>query len=222
MAQVLETVEHGPEDANWSVLWLHGLGADGHDFEPLIPELHLPDDLRVRFVFPHAPVRPVTMNGGYAMRAWFDIISLDRNGPLDRAGLHEGMAAVDALLEREAARGVPSEHVVLAGFSQGGALALASALSSSRRLAAVLGLSTFLMSPDTAGLVASKINLETPLFLAHGRQDPVVPFALGEAMRDWLEQQGYAPQWHAYDMPHSVCAAEIGDIRNFLLQVMQD
>ena len=148
MALKLETVEHGPADATHSIIWLHGLGADGHDFEPVIPELALPADLAVRFVFPHAPVRPVTLNGGYRMRAWFDIKSIDRNGPLDREGLLEAMGGVEALIAREVERGVPATRIVLAGFSQGGALALSAALRSEQRFAGILGLSTFLMTPE--------------------------------------------------------------------------
>lgn len=219
MALQLETVEHGPDDALHSVIWLHGLGADGRDFEQVIPELALPEELAVRFVFPHAPIRPVTLNGGYRMRAWFDIKSIDRNGPLDREGLLEAMGGVDALIAREVERGVPAERIVLAGFSQGGALALSTALRSSHRFAAILGLSTFLMSPEAVELPFSVANHETPLFLAHGRQDAVVPHSLGLATRDYLLKEGFAPQWHEYDMPHSVCAAEIADIREFLLSV---
>lgn len=219
MTLKLETVEHGPADATHSIIWLHGLGADGHDFEPVIPELALPAELAVRFVFPHAPVRPVTLNGGYRMRAWFDIKTIHRDGPLDRDGLLEAMDGVDALVAREVARGVPVERIVLAGFSQGGALALSTALRSSHRFAAILGLSTFLMSPEAVELPFGEANHETPLFLAHGRQDPIVSFALGVATRDYLLQEGFAVEWHEYDMPHSVCAAELKDIREFLLGI---
>ncbi|MBW3566370.1 MAG: carboxylesterase [Proteobacteria bacterium] len=222
MAPKLETVEHGPANAKHSILWLHGLGADGHDFEPVIPELALPPSLEVRFVFPHAPVRPVTLNGGYRMRAWFDLKSIDRNGPLDREGLLEAMGCVDELIAREAERGVPAERLVLAGFSQGGALALSSALRSERKLAGILGLSTFLMSPEAVALPFTEINHATPMFLAHGRQDTVVPFALGRATRDYLVSEGFSPEWHEYDMPHSVCAEEIRDIRTFLLNALAE
>ena len=219
MTLTLETVEHGATDARHSIIWLHGLGADGHDFEPVIPELALPGELSVRFVFPHAPVRPVTLNGGYRMRAWFDITSIDRNGPLDREGLLEAMGGIDALITREVQRGVPVERIVLAGFSQGGALALSAALRSEHRFGAIIGLSTFLMSPEAVELPFTRVNHATPIFLAHGRQDPVVPYALGCATRDYLQAEGFTPQWHEYDMPHSVCAKEIADIRRFLLNV---
>ena len=218
MSLALETVEHGPTDARHTIIWLHGLGADGHDFEPVIPELALPADLAVRFVFPHAPVRPVTLNNGYEMRAWFDLVSLDRNGPLDREGVFEAMDAVDALIAREIERGVATENIVLAGFSQGGALALSAALRGEHRLAGVIGLSTFLMSPETLEMAFSKTNQATPLFLAHGRQDPVVSLQLGIATRDYLKAEGFAPEWHEYDMPHSVCGEEIAEVREFLLK----
>ena len=216
----LETVEHGPADAVHSIIWLHGLGADGHDFEPIIPELALPPALKVRYLFPHAPVRPVTLNGGYRMRAWFDIIGIDRNGPLDREGLLQAMTGVEALIAREAERGVPAARIVLAGFSQGGALALSTALRSEQRFAAILGLSTFLMSPEAIELPFAKTNHATPLFLAHGRQDPVVPYSLGAATRDYLQEEGFLPEWHEYDMPHSVCSEEVRAIRAFLLKAL--
>lgn len=213
---LLETVEHGPENARHSIIWLHGLGADGHDFEPIIPQLALPAETSVRFIFPHAPVRPVTLNGGYRMRAWFDIKSIDRNGPLDKEGLLDGMSKIDALIAREAERGVPSERLIIAGFSQGGALALSTALRSERKFAGIMGLSTFLMSPEVVQLPFSEINHATPLLLAHGRQDPIVPLDLGLHTRDYLKEQGFNPEWHEYDMPHAVCPQEIIDIRGFL------
>lgn len=222
MALELETVEHGTTQARRAIIWLHGLGADGHDFAPVIPELALPADLAVRFVFPHAPVRPVTLNGGYRMRAWFDITSLERKGPLDGKGLSEAMAAVNALIAREGERGVPAERIVLAGFSQGGALALATALAGERRLAGILGLSTFLMTPEATGMAFSDANRKTPLLLAHGRQDPIVPLALGIETCDYLKAEGFAPEWREYDMPHSVCAEEVRDVREFLLKAFAE
>lgn len=213
MTLQLETVEHGPADATHSIIWLHGLGADGHDFEPIVPQLGLS---KVRYVFPHAPVRPVTLNGGYRMRAWFDLVSLERDGPLDREGLLESMAAIEALIDREDERGVPSERVVLAGFSQGGALALSTALRAERKFAAIIGLSTFLMSPEVVQMDFKPVNRATPLFLAHGRHDPVVALELGRATRDYLKGEGFAPEWHEYDMPHAVCMEEIADLKAFL------
>lgn len=219
MALELESVELGPRVARHSIIWLHGLGADGNDFVPIVPELALPAELGVRFVFPHAPVRPVTLNNGYRMRAWFDLASLDRRGPLDRIGLLEAMDAVDALIAREIERGVPAARIVLAGFSQGGALALSAALRGGHRLAGILSLSTFLMSPEAVDMEFLSVNHATPLLLAHGRQDSIVPLALGIATRDYLAAEGFAPQWREYDMPHSVCAEEIADVREFLVQV---
>ncbi|HEX7047244.1 MAG TPA: alpha/beta fold hydrolase [Gammaproteobacteria bacterium] len=218
MTLALETVEHGPAEARHAIIWLHGLGADGHDFEPVIPELALPAELAVRFVFPHAPVRPVTLNNGYEMRAWFDLVSLDRNGPLDREGVLEAMDAIDALIAREIERGVTAENIVLAGLSQGGALALCTALRGEHRLAGIIGLSTFLMSPASLEMSFSKTNQATPLLLAHGRQDPVVSLQLGIATRDYLKSEGFNPEWHEYDMPHSVCSEELTDVREFLLR----
>lgn len=214
-----DTVEQGPAAARHSIIWLHGLGADGHDFAPIVPELGLPPD--VRFVFPHAPVRPVTWNNGYRMRAWFDLHGIDRNGPLDREGLAESMQLVEALITREIERGVPAERIVLAGFSQGGALALCVALTTAHRLAAVVGLSTFLMNPELAGLEPAPTNRATPFFLAHGRQDPVVPFAFGAETRDWLMDQGFDVAWQEYDMPHTVSPQEIAAVRAFLLGAIQ-
>ncbi len=213
-----DTVEHGPGDARHSIIWLHGLGADGHDFEPIVPELALPD---VRYVFPHAPVRPVTLNNGYRMRAWFDLQGIDRKGPLDREGLEASMRLVEGLIAREIERGVPAERIVLAGFSQGGALALCVALTTAHRLAAVIGLSTFLMDPEVAGLEPADANRATPFFLAHGRQDPVVPFEFGLATRDWLAAQGFNVSWHEYDMPHTVSPQEVAALREFLSGVMK-
>lgn len=219
---LLETVEHGPVGAHYSIIWLHGLGADGHDFEPVIPQLALPAAASVRFIFPHAPPRPVTLNGGYRMRAWFDIKSIDRDGPLDKEGLLDAMGKVDALIAREAERGVPSERLILAGFSQGGALALSSALRSEKKFAGIMGLSTFLMSPEAVQLPFNAVNQATPLLLAHGRQDPVVPLELGQYTRDYLKKQGFDPEWHEYDMPHGVCPQEIVDIREFLVRILPE
>lgn len=220
MTRELETVELGPSAARCSIIWLHGLGADGHDFEPLAPQLRL-EHLDVRFVFPHAPVRPVTLNGGYPMRAWFDLAGIERDGPLDRDGLLAAMAAVEALIAREQERGVEAGNIVLAGFSQGGALALTTALRSKTRLAGIMGLSTFLMSPQSVDLSFEAANRDTPLFMAHGRQDPIVPIELGRETRDYLAKDGFSPEWHEYDMPHAVGPEEIGDIRAFLLRILE-
>jgi phospholipase/carboxylesterase len=196
------------------VIWLHGLGADGHDFEPIVPELGL--ELPVRFVFPHAPVRPVTINGGMAMRAWYDIMGFDRNAKEDAAGIRASAAAVTELIDHEIGRGIPAERIALAGFSQGGAIALHTALREPRALAGVLALSTYLPLANTLASERSAANAEIPIFMAHGTQDSVLPLALGESSRRALETLGYAVDWHAYPMPHSVCLEEIGAIGAWL------
>lgn len=212
-------IEVGNELPVGSVIWLHGLGADGHDFEPIVPELQLPPELGLRFVFPHAPVRPVTLNGGMAMRAWYDILSLDRNGLADEAGIRASAARVDQLVAREIERGSPAHKIVIAGFSQGGAVALHAALRSSEALAGIMGLSTYLP-------LISKFNDEVkvsdiPIFMAHGTWDPVLPIALGRDSADLLIDQGFHVEWHDYPMAHAVCAEEINDIRNWLLSIYQ-
>ena len=216
----LETVECSTGvNPDCSVIWLHGLGADGHDFEPIVPELEL-GGLSIRFVFPHAPVRPVTLNGGMPMRAWFDLLDLDRQGRQDEVGIRASAEQVEALIRQENARGIVSERIVLAGFSQGGAIALHLGLRRPEGLAGIMALSTYLPLADSLRAEASKAALEIPLFMAHGRQDPVLPFAWGQQARDHLLAEGYAVQWHAYDMPHAVCAQEINDIGAWLRTVL--
>lgn len=200
-----------------SVIWLHGLGADGHDFEPLVPELRLPGWLSLRFVFPHAPVRPVTVNAGMRMRAWYDIITLDRRGKQDEAGIRESADATVALIEREAERGIDPSRIVLAGFSQGGAIAIHTALRYPQRLAGLIALSTWMPLGDTLAREASPANRDLPVFMGHGRHDPMVVMTLAEASRDALVSAGYAVQWHDYAMAHAVCAEEITDISRWLV-----
>jgi len=207
-------VETGSEPSA-SVIWLHGLGADGHDFEPIVPELRLPDTLPLRFVFPHAPVRPVTLNGGMAMRAWYDIISLDRNGPVDAAGINESSALLESLIAREEQRGIDPGRIVLAGFSQGGAIAINTVLRSGRKLAGLMALSTWLALPET--LQADSVDASTPVFMAHGRFDPMIPMQYGRSAADALVDAGFDVDWHDYPMAHAVCPQEIDDIRNWLL-----
>lgn len=216
---MLETVEitTGGEPSG-SVIWLHGLGADGHDFEPLVPELQLPEGLDLRFVFPHAPIRPVTINAGMRMRAWYDIIAIDRRAKQDEQGIRESAAATVELIERENDRGIPAEHIVVAGFSQGGAIAIHSALRYPQRLAGLIALSTWMPLGETLAAEAAPANRDLPIFLAHGRQDPMVPVALGEQTREALTGAGYPLQWQTYDMPHAVCAQEIADISTWLEQ----
>ena len=212
-------LETGP-DPKGSVIWLHGLGADGHDFEPIVPELRLPPELRLRFIFPHAPVRPVTLNGGYPMRAWFDIVKIGLNQPRDLAGMQASRALVEALVARERERGIPAARTVLAGFSQGGAVALFSGLQHADKLAGIMALSTYLPVGEGLDVAISPANALTPIFYGHGTQDPVVPIQLGEHTRNWLTQQGCMVSWHTYPMPHSVSAEEILHIRAWLLSVL--
>ncbi len=214
---MLETIETqtGPAPTA-SVVWLHGLGADGHDFEPMVPQLGLEGSLAARFVFPHAPVRPVTINGGMAMRAWYDIRSLD-DGASDRDGIEASAAAVEELLQREHARGIPWHRMVLAGFSQGGAIALHLGLSRREPLAALIALSSYLPFPDDTPGAGDH---SPRLFLAHGDQDPMVAPAAGRASCERLRRLGYAVEWHAYPMGHAVCNEELAHVRAFLVTVL--
>ncbi|MBT8079432.1 MAG: alpha/beta hydrolase [Gammaproteobacteria bacterium] len=213
------SIETGAVDsADGSVIWLHGLGADGHDFEPVVPELRLGD--RLRFVFPHAPVRPVTLNGGIPMRAWYDIVSLERGGPVDEQGIRDSAARLDSLLQREHERGLPWDRIVVAGFSQGGAIALHVGLRHPEQLAGIMALSTYLPLQDRLPDEMAPGASGRPVFVGHGTFDPVVPCASGENIRDTLLGQGFAVEWHDYPIPHSVCAEEIDDIRRWLLQVL--
>jgi len=219
-----ETVEiETGENPTGSVIWLHGLGADGHDFEPIVPELRLPDSLPLRFVFPHAPVRPVTLNGGMSMRAWYDVISFDRDGPADDAGIRESAAIVGALIDREIERGIDASRIIVAGFSQGGAIAIHVALRSEDRLAGLMALSTYMPIPKNfqAEVVDNPQcgDLGLPIFMAHGSFDPVLSMELGRASADLLLESGFKVQWHDYPMAHAVCPEEINDIREWLLSV---
>ncbi len=202
--------------ADAAVIWLHGLGADGSDFVPIVPELPLADGARIRFVFPHAPLRPVTLNGGHVMRAWYDIYSLDRGGPQDLAGLAEARTQLEGLIARERRRGIAETRIVLAGFSQGGAVALHTGLRHPAALAGIAGLSTYLPCADQLAEEHHPASLATPLFLAHGRDDDIIPFGTGEHTRDRLLELGYTVEWHAYPMPHSLCPAEVRDLGAWL------
>lgn len=201
-----------------SVIWLHGLGADGHDFAPIIPELVARDWPGLRFVFPHAPVRPVTINGGAAMRAWYDIKGMDIAQRQDESGVRESITQLAALIAREADRGVPAERVFLAGFSQGGAIVLAGGVRHPKRLAGIIALSTYLPIAETTAAERSEANADIPVFMAHGTQDPVVQPRLGSYSRDVLKGLGYTVEWHTYPMQHSVSAEEIADLRQWLGQ----
>jgi phospholipase/carboxylesterase len=203
-----------------TVLWLHGLGADGHDFAPIVDQLVSPDERPLRFIFPHAPVRPVTINGGMAMRAWYDILAFNRGAPQDEAGIRASDAQVGELIRRENQRGIPSNRVVLGGFSQGGAISLFSGPRYPEKLAGIMGLSCYLLLEDLLPAERTRANYQTPIFLAHGTQDPVVDVRRGAEARQLLEAGGYPVEWHAYPMPHSVCPQEIDEIAAWLRKVL--
>lgn len=202
-----------PASHRASIVWLHGLGADGHDFEPIAAELALPPGLGIRFLFPHAPRRPVAINGGYVMRAWYDILAPDLSAGVDERGIRDSERQVAALVDREIAAGIPCERIVLAGFSQGGAVALETAARLPQPVAGILALSTYLPLPEQLPFAQGV----RPVFMAHGTQDPIVPHALAIRSRQVLVDKGYPVEWHSYPMPHAVCAEEIRDIRSWLL-----
>jgi phospholipase/carboxylesterase len=216
---LLDTVETetGP-DPRFSIVWLHGLGADGHDFEPVVPQLVRPDWPALRFVFPHAPVRPVTVNGGMRMRAWYDISGTEIANRQDEQGIRDSMAQVEALIARETERGVPPERQFLAGFSQGGAITLSVLVRRREPLAGAIALSTYLPLADHAEREVVDCAKRIPIFLAHGSLDPVVPQGLGLMSREWLARHGFQVDWHSYPMPHSVSTEEIRHITQWLDQ----
>jgi len=203
-----------------SIVWMHGLGADGHDFVDIVPELSLPARPGVRFVFPHAPMRPVTINGGYVMRAWYDIRDDGGVRREDPAGVRASQKSIEALIEREKARGVPSQAIVLAGFSQGGAMALHTSLRQGERLAGVMALSCSLPLADALAAEAAPANRDVPIFMVHGTHDPMIPMARAVRAREILTGLGYRLEWHEYPMPHSVCLEEIRDISVWLTTVL--
>jgi phospholipase/carboxylesterase len=214
---MLETVEQLTRARPaWSILWLHGLGADGHDFAPIVPELLRPEWPAIRFVFPHAKVRPVTINGGVPMRAWYDIVSQSIDQRADEAGLRDSIAEVDALITRERDRGVPPSRQILIGFSQGGAVALGTGLRREAGVAGIASLSAYLPLAAQTTSEITAAGRATPVFLAHGAQDPVVPQSLGTRSRAALETLGVKVQWQSYPMGHSVCAEEIRDLGDWL------
>ncbi|MGI9203858.1 MAG: alpha/beta hydrolase [Woeseiaceae bacterium] len=219
MSETEVIVESGGEP-DGSVIWLHGIGADGHDFEPIVPELKLPEHFNLRFVFPHAPIRPVTINGGMSMRAWFDIFSLDRSGPMDESGFRSSSKRLAEIIEREHGRGIPYDKIVLAGFSQGGAIAAYTAIRFGSSLAGMMALSTYLpLTPGAGPDLAQSRDL--PIFMAHGAYDPVLPIALGKSAHDSLSASGFTVEWREYPMAHAVCPQEILDIREWLLRVYE-
>ncbi|HYP84006.1 alpha/beta hydrolase [Variovorax sp.] len=219
MSQPPIEIETGPNPTA-SIVLMHGLGADGNDFVPIAQELDLRSVGPVRFVFPNAPVIPVTINNGYRMPAWYDILGTDLAKREDEAGLRNSQAAIEALIANEKARGIPARRIVVAGFSQGCAMALMTGLRHAERLAGIVGLSGYL---PLAGMLAAErhaANHDTPVFMAHGTGDPVVPLARASASRDALVALGYAVQWHEYPMAHSVCMEEVADLNAFLLRVL--
>lgn len=220
MAQTLETIEVETGAApRAAVIWLHGLGADGHDFEPIVPELRLPASKPTRFVFPNAPQRPVTINMGMRMRAWYDILQLG-GGPEDAAGIRESQAAIEHLIAAQVKRGIPRDRIVLAGFSQGGAIALQTALRHPERLAGVMALSTYLPLNETLQKERSAANGSLPVFMAHGQYDNMIGMDRAQHSRDALLALGYPVEWRDYPMPHSVCPEEIADIAAFLVRIL--
>ncbi|MEP6485416.1 MAG: carboxylesterase [Rudaea sp.] len=202
-------------DPTFAVIWLHGLGADGHDFEPIVPEL-VDASTPLRFVFPNAPVRPITINNGMSMRAWYDISGMDIAQKQDEVGVRASIGSIEELIDREIARGIPSERIFLAGFSQGGAIALACGVRSTRKLAGIIALSTYLPIAEKTDEETSDTNRAIPIFMAHGTLDPVVSHTLGEMSRDYLKQRGFALDWHAYPMAHQVCMEEIADLKRWI------
>lgn len=224
MSTALQTIEvHPAGDANASVIVLHGLGADGTDFLPFADEIKLDAVGPVRWIYPRAPVRPVTVNNGYRMRAWYDIFEFGaqvRSAREDDAGLRESFTAVHALIDREIARGVPAHKIVLGGFSQGCAITLGAGLRYGQRLAGLVGLSGYLPLASSTAAERKDANALTPIFLAHGQRDPVIGIDRATATRDALQQLGYGVQWHAYPMEHSVSAEEVAELQRFLLKVL--
>lgn len=215
---ILDTIElQTHESCDWSVIWMHGLGADGSDFVPVLPELGLDRSIRIRFVFPNAPAIPVTCNGGYVMPAWYDIISLDKNNrEIDVDGIVKSRQQIRDLIGREEELGIPSDRIFVAGFSQGGAVAYSTGLTHPKPLAGVIALSTYLPVTQLVDEEATEANRRVPIFAAHGTEDDVVSIELGLRARDFLVQKGYSCQWHEYPMPHSVCLEEIQAIGAWL------
>ncbi len=215
-------INTGSGPARYCVIWLHGLGADGHDFEPIVAELDLPADLAVRFIFPHAPMIPVTINNGYVMRAWYDILAMDIGSRQDEAGVRNSQRFVNDLIDQQIAHGIPSERIVLAGFSQGGAIALQTGLRLDKKLAGLLALSTYLPLADSFDDEKTEQNAHTSIFLAHGDSDPVVVPELAYRSRSRLERAGYQLEWHEYaGLQHGVCESEIRHISAWLRQVFR-
>jgi phospholipase/carboxylesterase len=214
---ILSSIEiEASQAAQYSLIWLHGLGADGNDFVPIASELKFPNKANLRFIFPNAPVMPVTINNGYAMPAWFDIYALSLEMRIDDQGIGRSTAAIGKLIEREVERGIPTKHIFLAGFSQGATIALITGLCYPKPLAGIIALSGFLPPNSQAIQNTHAANQDTPIFLAHGTLDPVVPYPLGLATRANLSERGHSVDWHDYAMAHSVCGEEVKDVGEWL------
>lgn len=211
------TIVNSQENTSAVVIWMHGLGADGHDFEPVVHMLNLP---HIRFILPHAPYLAVTLNNGYEMRAWYDIFGLQPDSPQDESGINSMQSTINAMIESEISKGTPVHRILLAGFSQGGAMALHTATRFTKPLAGVLALSTYLPLRNKLQSERHVANVKTPIWMAHGRFDNVITLSTAQSARQSLEDAGYPVEWHEYDMPHSVCEEEINDIRTFLLRVL--
>ena len=219
--EVLDSLEvETHADPTASVVWLHGLGADGHDFESIVPELGMPEAIPVRFVFPHAPERSITINQGMMMRAWYDITGFESERQEDNGGIRDSAEHVNRLILQEQDRGIPFSRIVLAGFSQGGAVALHTGLRFPQALAGIMALSAYLPLADTVEAEASDVNRPTPIFMAHGTLDPVVPVQMGKMSFDFLEREGFKPSWKDYPIPHAVCPEEIQDIGVWLQSLL--
>lgn len=203
-----------------SVIWLHGLGADGHDFVPIVQELHLDENLGIRFIFPHAPIMPVAINNNYEMRAWFNLYSLSFESQVDQAGIMKSVEGLKELIQQEQNRGIASENILLAGFSQGAVIALTTGITFPEPLAGIIALSTYLPFAQEV-IVNNTANQQIPIFMAHGTEDPLLPYELGEMSYEVLKQAGFPITWHSYPMPHSVCPEEIKDLRNWLIKLFK-
>ncbi|MDQ6968341.1 MAG: carboxylesterase [Mariprofundaceae bacterium] len=213
------TIETAPNPTA-SIIWLHGLGADGHDFEPVVAELGLPKDLAVRFIFPHAPAMPVSINGGYIMPAWYDIKQQDLGIEHDADGVHASATRIQMLIDQEIMHGIPANRIILAGFSQGAAMALYAGLRQTEPLAGMMALSGYILLPNEFASISSN-NLQTPIFMAHGVHDSVVLFEWGESSYRKLQEKGCTVDWHTYPMEHSLCDAEINDIGKWIATIFQ-
>ena len=206
------------DNPDFVIIWLHGLGADGHDFEPVVPQFNNPK-YNFKFIFPHAPMQPVTINGGMTMRAWYDITAMDINRQVDEAGIHASAERINTLIEAQIEAGFQPDQIVLAGFSQGGAMALHIALNSPHKLAAIIALSCYLPVPEVLNNNHIENNKTTPFFMGHGKHDPVVPYQLGAQSRQLLVDAGFKVNWHSYPIQHGVDMNELNDIKTFLLEL---